>query len=76
MDEQTYLIELKVLHDSVPGPVRLKRLLKLALRSFGLRCLNAQELPSTCPTKARREFKPKSPEGTAGLSDKNPTVIR
>jgi hypothetical protein len=31
---------------SVPAIIRLRRLLKLALRSFGLRCVELKELPA------------------------------
>jgi hypothetical protein len=40
----TYCLTLLALPDGVLPPVRLKHLLKVALRIFGLRCIGASEV--------------------------------
>ena len=52
LDRETYLIELRPEGPGPPGEVRLKRLLKAALRHYGLRCSSATTSPgsSTPPT--------------------------
>ncbi|MBV9126337.1 MAG: hypothetical protein JO112_23560 [Planctomycetes bacterium] len=43
--EPEYLVRLKALPGPVPGPIRLRKFLKAALRSFGLKCLDVSEVP-------------------------------
>lgn len=45
-----YLVELEALPDDLaPAAVRLRRLLKVALRAFRLRCVRAEEAPGPTP---------------------------
>lgn len=37
-NRERFVLELEALEDSVPVPVRLRRLLKIALRTLRLRC--------------------------------------
>jgi hypothetical protein len=43
-DEPDFLIRLRPCPDAVPAVTRLKRLLKMARRGYGLRCIEAQEV--------------------------------
>ena len=62
MNRTRFLIELEPLADwNTPAVVRLRRLLKSALRTHGLRCITAVE---TQPTNDPRSTQP-SDEGTA-----------
>jgi hypothetical protein len=45
-------LTLRPLPDAVPADVRLRRLLKRLLRSYGFRCVNVEALPPG-PDKAR-----------------------
>lgn len=47
-------IVLRPLADGVPVPMRLKRLLKYALRLLGFRCLHVEEVKSEQPTEENR----------------------
>jgi hypothetical protein len=60
MDEpqQEYLIRLRALPDNVPATVRLRRLLKVALRSFKLRCTMAVEVQPQRKTGEPRDYAP------------------
>ncbi|HET6249490.1 MAG TPA: hypothetical protein VFE47_17505 [Tepidisphaeraceae bacterium] len=42
----TYAIILRPIDQAVPAEVRLRRLLKAALRAYGLRCIDVRELPA------------------------------
>jgi hypothetical protein len=47
---ERYRLDLEALPDGgAPGPIRLKRFLKMALRAYGLRCLAAVELHEDSP---------------------------
>lgn len=48
---KTFVVTLAIGTDPLgrPGAVRLRQLLKLALRGFGLRCLSAVEQPPLAP---------------------------
>jgi hypothetical protein len=52
-DPPTYRLILRALPDDVPASVRFRRLLKLALRSFGMRCVRFEELPPARPAPPR-----------------------
>jgi hypothetical protein len=43
---ERYLVTLDALVDDVPAAVRLRRLLKCALRSFGFRCVSVRDVPA------------------------------
>jgi hypothetical protein len=45
-DRPRYLLEFVPMPSGIPPAVRLKRLLKLALRACELRCVRHEELPS------------------------------
>lgn len=47
MSNRTYKIVLRAQPQSVDPGARLQRLLKLALRSFGFRCIGVEEMPPT-----------------------------
>ena len=49
-----YSIRLRPLHDSAPAAIRLRHLLKYALRGLGLRCISIKEVP--------RDNKPAPPD--------------
>jgi hypothetical protein len=42
-------ITLRPKPDAVPSNIRLRRLLKLALRAFGLVCVDVREVPAETP---------------------------
>jgi hypothetical protein len=46
-DGPRYLLTVEAQPGPVPAPVRLRRMLKYALRVCGLRCLSAEEMPTT-----------------------------
>jgi hypothetical protein len=54
--QPVYRLTLRAQPGAVPPVVRLRRLLKTALRSFGLRCLAVEEVrpddPEPCPDAA------------------------
>jgi hypothetical protein len=43
-DNPDYAVILRPLADGVPGPVRLRRYLKLALRGYRLRCVRVEAI--------------------------------
>ncbi len=43
---ERFLIELEALPDDIPVPVRLRRLLKVALRGFRFRCRSIGPVPA------------------------------
>ena len=47
----TYVLTLTPLPDDVPPIYRMRRLLKHALRSCGMRCVSICEVPADTPTK-------------------------
>ena len=50
-DRLTYILTLTPLPDDVPPIYRMRRLLKHALRSCGMRCTDIKEVPADGPTK-------------------------
>jgi hypothetical protein len=44
-EQPDYLVRLRPLKSSVPGTVRLRKLLKLALRCLSLRAVRVEEVP-------------------------------
>jgi len=67
MSGESYIVELKAEGAGPPGIVRLRRLLKAALRAFGLRCtsVSAANPPSATPLEAQRT-QSKSMHGSVG----------
>jgi hypothetical protein len=49
MSKPTYRVVLEALPDAVPHACRMRRLLKMALRSFGFRATAFEELPPVTP---------------------------
>jgi hypothetical protein len=49
MANETYILTLEDTGDGPPAPIRLRRLLKLALRYMGFRCIDVRETPSIRP---------------------------
>ncbi len=49
--------------DGIPAAVRFRRLLKIALRSFGLRCTDIEPVTPTGPLQAERECDGDRPAG-------------
>lgn len=45
MSQARYILELRAEGPGPEGIIRLRRLLKCALRAFGLRCVDVRELP-------------------------------
>ncbi len=50
-DQPTFVLTLQALRNwgDVPATIRLKRFLKAALRSYGLKCIECRELAPPCP---------------------------
>lgn len=75
-DPEKWVIVLRALPDPVPSAVRMRKLLKTALRSLGLRCESVApdvpptvvyvEVPTPTRRKARRGPKPAQASGSAG----------
>ena len=40
--QEAYIVTLRPTGEGPPGPIRLRRFLKCALRSFGLRCIGCE----------------------------------
>lgn len=49
-NEPNYVIEFRPQPSAVPAPLRIRRLLKYALRSLGLKCISLQEKPKPDPS--------------------------
>jgi hypothetical protein len=47
--ERDYLLRLRPERSAEPAPVRLRKLLKIALRALGLRCVHLKELVADAP---------------------------
>jgi hypothetical protein len=45
-----FLVTLQALPDAIPARLRVRKALKVLLRSFGLRCLRVEPLPPARPT--------------------------
>jgi hypothetical protein len=49
VSKPTYTITLEAQPNAIPETVRLRRLLKLALRAFGFRCVSVKEIKKKEP---------------------------
>jgi hypothetical protein len=57
-DPQLMLVTIRALPDDAPAAVRLRRWLKLGLRTFGLRCVSVEEVPPRVLAVANNERDP------------------
>ena len=51
MKQPEYILRFRALPDAVPSIIRLRRLLKMALRVFRLRCISLEEVGQAGPRK-------------------------
>jgi hypothetical protein len=65
---QAVRLTVRPLPDDAPAAVRLRRWLKLGLRTFGLKCLSVEEVPNGSPGTAPAALEAaKADSGAAGV---------
>jgi hypothetical protein len=66
-ERTNYVLIIRPEPDDVPAEIRLRRFLKMALRSHGLRCIDVREAPMTGSAADRPANHPAT--ATAGIPD-------
>jgi hypothetical protein len=80
---ERFVIELEAQRHRVPAAVRLRKALKVLLRSFGLKCLSATsaphapaDLPGESGSSPMGEERPREEAGSRAVSDRKASEIR